>query len=138
LLAAALLHLARRPGAPARRAWLRAARMPGSRRRAGSVARTCGALPRVALRRACAAVSGIRHRTLLLAGAVAGGLWLLVSLGCSSGSHAQDTTAPGGKASPAAAAKGAAGTVHHYEYVFPDGSIYVYDMDAGQRLVAHV
>jgi DNA-binding beta-propeller fold protein YncE len=27
---------------------------------------------------------------------------------------------------------------HHYEYVFPDGSMYVYDIDAGQRLVEHV
>lgn len=28
--------------------------------------------------------------------------------------------------------------VQHYEYVFTDGSMYVYDMDAGQRLVQHV
>lgn len=28
-------------------------------------------------------------------------------------------------------------TVHHYEYVFPDGGMYVYDIDHGQRLIAH-
>ena len=28
--------------------------------------------------------------------------------------------------------------VHHYEYVFPDGAMYVYDMDAAQRLVQRV
>jgi DNA-binding beta-propeller fold protein YncE len=84
-------------------------------------------------------VSGVRHRPLLLAGALAGCLWLLVSLGCSSGSRAQGTTAAAGKPStPAPATGGAAATVHHYEYVFPDGSIYVYDMDAGHRLVAHM
>jgi DNA-binding beta-propeller fold protein YncE len=83
-------------------------------------------------------VSGVRHRPLLLAGALVVCLSLLVSLGCSSGSHAQATTVAGGKPSTAAATGGAAATVHHYEYVFPDGSIYVYDMDAGQRLVQHV
>jgi DNA-binding beta-propeller fold protein YncE len=84
-------------------------------------------------------VSGLRHRPLLLAGALAGCLWLLVSLGCSSGSHAQATTAAAGKPSTAAAPTGsAAAGIRHYEYVFPDGSIYVYDMDAGHRLVQHV
>ena len=28
--------------------------------------------------------------------------------------------------------------VHHYEYVFPDGGMYVYDIDHGQRLVEHL
>lgn len=83
-------------------------------------------------------MSGVRHRPLLLAGALAGVLWLLVSLGCSSGSHAQATTAAGGKPSTAAAAATGGAAVHHYEYVFPDGGIYVYDMDAGQRLVRRV
>jgi DNA-binding beta-propeller fold protein YncE len=84
-------------------------------------------------------VSALRNRPLLLAGALAGCLWLLVSLGCSSGSHAQGTTAAAGRPStPATSATVAAATVHHYEYVFPDGSMYVYDMDAGHRLVAHV
>jgi DNA-binding beta-propeller fold protein YncE len=82
-------------------------------------------------------VSVLRRRPALLAGALAGGLWLLVSLGCSSGSHAQATTTVAGKPAASTAAASGAG-VHHYEYVFPDGSIYVYDMDAGQRLVAHV
>ena len=39
--------------------------------------------------------------------------------------------------SPAAHAAAPSG-VHHYEYVFPDGSMDVYDMDAHQRLVQHV
>jgi hypothetical protein len=74
---------------------------------------------------------------MLSAGLLAGTLWLLVSLGCSSGSHAQATTAAAGKPAASVAA-GSGSSVHHYEYVFPDGSMYVYDMDAGQRLVQHV
>ena len=31
-----------------------------------------------------------------------------------------------------------AGQVHHYEYVFPDNSIYVYDMDNRGVLVKHI
>jgi hypothetical protein len=31
-----------------------------------------------------------------------------------------------------------AGQLHHYEYVFPDGSIYVYDLDKRGALVKHV
>jgi DNA-binding beta-propeller fold protein YncE len=74
---------------------------------------------------------------MLMAGLLAGTLCLLVSLGCSSGSHAQATSAVGRP--PAAGTAAASGSaVHHYEYVFPDGSMYVYDMDAGQRLVQHV
>jgi DNA-binding beta-propeller fold protein YncE len=60
----------------------------------------------------------------------------LVALGCSSGARAggagQQSVAPGA----VAAASGAG--VHHYEYVFPDGAIYVYDMDRRQRLVERV
>lgn len=32
----------------------------------------------------------------------------------------------------------AATAVEHYEYVFPDGNLYVYDMDHGHQLVKHV
>ena len=41
---------------------------------------------------------------------------------------------------PAVAASASArrSAVHHYEYVFAEGSMYVYDMDAAQRLVTHV
>jgi len=35
-------------------------------------------------------------------------------------------------------AKGAAPSTTHYVYVFPDGGLYVYDMDNGQRLVKQV
>jgi hypothetical protein len=63
-----------------------------------------------------------RPGRLLLAGVLALAL-LGAALGCSSGL--------------AGAAAGGAG-VHHYEYVFPDGSMHVYDMDARQRLVERV
>ena len=36
------------------------------------------------------------------------------------------------------AASLSSGMVRHYEYVFPDGAMYVYDIDAGHRLVQHV
>ena len=64
---------------------------------------------------------------------------VLAISGCSSGVRAQGTIAPPGPGTtaPAAAAAGSSG-VHHYEYVFPDGSMFVYDMDAGQRLVQRV
>lgn len=47
---------------------------------------------------------------------------------------AADATVPGG---PRAASLVSAGT-HHYEYVFPDGAMYVYDIDHGSRLVQKV
>jgi hypothetical protein len=34
-----------------------------------------------------------------------------------------------------ATSSGSGGTVHHYEYVFPDGKIFVYDIDNGHALV---
>jgi DNA-binding beta-propeller fold protein YncE len=40
-------------------------------------------------------------------------------------------------AGPAQETAGSA-TVHHYEYVFPVGGMYVYDMDEGQKLVQEV
>jgi DNA-binding beta-propeller fold protein YncE len=55
------------------------------------------------------------------------------ALGCSSGAGARSAPAP----SLAGVAAGGAG-VHHYEYVFPDRSMYVYDMDSRQRLVERV
>jgi DNA-binding beta-propeller fold protein YncE len=64
----------------------------------------------------------------------------MIGFGCSSGVHAQSSTHDervAGSGAPAQA-KGAASSVHHYEYVFPDGAMYVYDMDAGQRLVQRV
>jgi hypothetical protein len=43
-------------------------------------------------------------------------------------------------AAAGAPARTTAGTksVHHYEYVFPDNAMYVYDIDRGHRLVQHV
>jgi len=35
-------------------------------------------------------------------------------------------------------AAGPTATVNHYQYVFPDGGIYVYDMDNNQALVKHI
>jgi DNA-binding beta-propeller fold protein YncE len=61
-----------------------------------------------------------------------------LALSCSSAAQTGGPAVAGtGAAHPPAALSSAAG-VHHYEYVFPDGSMYVYDMDAHQRLVAHV
>jgi DNA-binding beta-propeller fold protein YncE len=62
---------------------------------------------------------------------------LLAGLGCSSGVRAQSTLAESPTTSVRAGTTAAKGT-HHYEYVFPDGSMYVYDIDAHQRLVQHV
>jgi DNA-binding beta-propeller fold protein YncE len=61
----------------------------------------------------------------------------LAILGCASGVRAQgaDHARPP-VARESAQARG--GVVHHYEYVFPDGAMYVYDMDAAQRLVRRV
>ncbi|MCW3030080.1 MAG: hypothetical protein JWM66_213 [Solirubrobacterales bacterium] len=57
-------------------------------------------------------------------------------VGCSSGVGAQRPAPTAATAASGALARGAG--VHHYEYVFPDGSMYVYDIDHGQRLVRHV
>jgi DNA-binding beta-propeller fold protein YncE len=72
-------------------------------------------------------------------------------LGCSSGVKAQSATSSGqrppapnsatsGRQRPLAGESATArgGRIHHFEYVFPDGAMYVYDMDAGQRLVRQV
>ncbi len=63
-------------------------------------------------------------------------LWLLASCG---GAANQ----PAGQSSPfatqlPASPSGGRGTIHHYEYVFPDGAMYVYDMDHGQALVESI
>jgi DNA-binding beta-propeller fold protein YncE len=55
-------------------------------------------------------------------------------LGCSSGVRAQSAST----AAPPGGVTARKGGVHHYEYVFPDGAMYVYDIDAGQRLVRRV
>ncbi len=62
---------------------------------------------------------------------------LLAGLGCSSGVRAQSTVAESATTFARAGTTAAKG-IHHYEYVFPDGSMYVYDMDAHQRLVQRV
>jgi DNA-binding beta-propeller fold protein YncE len=84
---------------------------------------------------------GARRRSLAAVGAAATILALLIGLGCSSGVKAQRTALDSNSSNPATSqpsARLAAGSVHHYEYVFPDGSMYVYDMDAGQRLLRRV
>lgn len=75
----------------------------------------------------------------LLASILLALLALLAALGCSSGVHAQDTLAvhPAGSGAHATTSAGTSGA-HRYEYVFPDGAMYVYDMDAHQRLVQRV
>jgi DNA-binding beta-propeller fold protein YncE len=71
--------------------------------------------------------------------ALAPALVVSLALSCSSAAQTQGTRAvvPGGSEAHRLVAASAAGS-HHYEYVFPDGSMYVYDMDAHQRLVQHV
>jgi DNA-binding beta-propeller fold protein YncE len=64
---------------------------------------------------------------------------VLAGSGCSSGVRAHSTIARPSVADTArAAAVAGKSGIHHYEYVFPDGSMFVYDMDAGQRLVQRV
>ncbi len=62
--------------------------------------------------------------------------WLLILLlllaSCDNASSARQPARPG---SPGAGMQAATGDVHHYEYVFPDGALYVYDMDHGHTLV---
>jgi DNA-binding beta-propeller fold protein YncE len=65
----------------------------------------------------------------------------LVAFGCSAGMGTQSASSQAGAAvavSSSAPRSTSGRAVHHYEYVFPDGSIYVYDMDARQRLVQRV
>ncbi len=76
----------------------------------------------------------LRHGRLALVPALVASLALSCSSAAKTGGPAVAGT---GAAHPPAVLSSAAG-VHHYEYVFPDGSMYVYDMDAHQRLVAHV
>lgn len=70
-------------------------------------------------------------------------LTLLLGLGSCGGTVAsvavQATPAVGGSgpAAPRLASSQTGGT-HHYEYVFPDGAMYVYDIDDGLRLVQKV
>jgi DNA-binding beta-propeller fold protein YncE len=62
---------------------------------------------------------------------------VLALAGCSSGVRAQGGGGAGAAAQrPPSIAR--AGGLRRLEYVFPDGSMYVYDMNAGMRLVAHV
>jgi hypothetical protein len=68
--------------------------------------------------------------TALLAGALG---QTLVS-DASGGAPASPLATAGPSLTPAAATKGSA-AVHHYEYVFDDGSVSVYDMYQGQALV---
>ncbi len=81
-----------------------------------------------------------RHdRPGLLARALLAVLSLALLLGCAAGGQAQSSSPPiaAGARTPAQAG-GSSRAVHHYEYVFPDGGMYVYDIDHGQRLVQHV
>jgi DNA-binding beta-propeller fold protein YncE len=81
-----------------------------------------------------------RHRAALL-GAPIAALAALVAFGCSAGIATQSASSQAGPAIAASSStpRSTSGrTVHHYEYVFPDGSMYVYDMDAHQRLVQQI
>jgi DNA-binding beta-propeller fold protein YncE len=81
-----------------------------------------------------------RHRAALAAAPIAA-LAALAAFGCSAGMGTQSASSQAGAAvavSSSAPRSTSGRAVHHYEYVFPDGSIYVYDMDARQRLVQRV
>jgi DNA-binding beta-propeller fold protein YncE len=81
-----------------------------------------------------------RRRAALAAAPIAA-LAALVAFGCSAGMGTQSASSQAGAAvalSSSAPRSTSGRAVHHYEYVFPDGSIYVYDMDARQRLVQRV
>jgi DNA-binding beta-propeller fold protein YncE len=58
--------------------------------------------------------------------------------GCSSGVRAQSSSPRPQADRHSAQDDSRAGRIHHYEYVIPDGALYIYDMDAGQRLVRRV
>jgi DNA-binding beta-propeller fold protein YncE len=81
-----------------------------------------------------------RNRSALL-GAPIAALAALVAFGCSAGIDTQSDSSQAGAAiavSSSAPRSTSGRAVHHYEYVFPDGSMYVYDMDARQRLVQQI
>jgi DNA-binding beta-propeller fold protein YncE len=64
-----------------------------------------------------------------------------VAFGCSAGVETQSASSQvGAQVAASSSAPRLIGgrAVHHYEYVLPDGSIYVYDMDARQRLVQRI
>lgn len=80
---------------------------------------------------------------------ICGYSWLLILLlsllAACGNSPSTRQTGPRGVDGSAVVNGGATGTttgtdnsVHHYEYVFPDGSLYVYDMDRGQALVKKI
>jgi DNA-binding beta-propeller fold protein YncE len=80
---------------------------------------------------------GAGRASVIVSGAIAA-LALAISLGCSSGVGARATSSrPGAEAVAGAAlprlTRGRA--LHRYEYVFPDRSMYVYEIGARQRLV---
>jgi DNA-binding beta-propeller fold protein YncE len=81
-----------------------------------------------------------RNRAALAAAPVAV-LAALVAFGCSAAMETQSASSQAGAtlaASSSAPRLTSGHTIHHYEYVFPDGSMYVYDMDARQRLVQRI
>lgn len=72
---------------------------------------------------------------MLLAGLLLG----LLGAGCGVRAHAA-TERPVATAvlTPPLSASAASSAIRHYEYVFPDEAMYVYDIDHGLRLVSHV
>ncbi|MFI4991338.1 MAG: YncE family protein [Solirubrobacterales bacterium] len=85
-------------------------------------------------------MSRVGSRAALAVAALAA-LAALVAFGCSAGVGTQSASSDTGAAvaaSSSAPRLTSGRAVHHYEYVFPDGSMYVYDIDAHQRLVQRV
>lgn len=76
---------------------------------------------------------------LLLALGLLGALGWSIQAGADGARHRVAARSSAPIVAPATAPASTRGpVVHHYEYVFTSGSMYVYDMDAGQRLVQQV
>jgi len=70
--------------------------------------------------------------------AVLAAVTAITIFGCSSGVGAQSLSGRSQAGRHAAQDHARSGRIHHYEYVIPDGALFIYDMDAGQRLVRRV
>ncbi len=84
-------------------------------------------------------VSSDAGRRFSLVAAAIAALGALVAFGCAAGASQSASSRASAAAVTGSTPRLTAGhAIHHYEYVFPDGSMYVYDIDARQRLVQRV
>ena len=78
------------------------------------------------------------RRTLLLVAAAVAAAIAGIAAATADGGGAGTGVRSFGTATPRQASLARPAAVHHYEYVVPDGALYVYDIDHGQRLVQAV